>query len=185
MPTTRYPKRVQRNLEIIENAFNTSDSAMQPEMRLLVAALRSLGFGVNRAMAGYPTEQWSKSGAPNVDIESPLMSYILQQYDPLPQDWWLADTPGFRSLRAKLRKINLEAKIELMKLIEEFYRGRSSCLDVHLDFHLGPFLGEFRLYCRWAEKAALLKHADYADWHQRAVAEMQDFAEFLCTKVED
>src|SRR5438876_8151244 len=121
-----YPKKIQRNLQIIEDAFNNLDSHMQPEMRLLVAAMRSLGFCVNRAMAGYPDVKWAKSGAPDVRIESPLVSWTLQKYASLPSDWWYEGTPGYKSLRAQVRKANLEAKIELLKLIEEFYRETHS-----------------------------------------------------------
>jgi hypothetical protein len=181
-----YPKKVQRNLQIIEDAFGNMDSHMQPEMKLLVAALRSLGFCVNRAMAGYPDVKWAKSGTPSMYIAPPLKYHILQKYTSLPSDWWYEGTPGYKALRAQVRKANLEAKIELLKLIEEFYRERHSPVNVHLTFDLETGTSDFRLYCRGAKEVALPENREnYSEWLYAAQAEMQAFAEFLCTKVAD
>lgn len=181
----RYPKRVQLNLELIEDAFYDADKGMQPEVRLLVAALRSLDFCVTRAMAGYPKLSWAQSETPWVDIASPLAKQLEQEKGAsVPHTWWFTtNSPDYEQFLQQVRQANAEASSKLHELLGEFYSNHQPLASTRLTFDHDTWFGDFRLLCQGAKTAGRLNKSEYIQWLQSAQSEMQAFAEFLCSKM--
>jgi hypothetical protein len=181
----KYPAKVQRGLQIINDSFNNDDSILDEKIKLPIAALRAVGFAAKYGSAGRPDNQ--RSQAPWIDIWSPIaLQTYTEKLASVPDEWWMDyNNPEYKEFADKARRANLEARAKLLELLEEFYKDRYTPASTRLMFDTKTGLGEFRLQCQGAEVAGIPERvAAYPKWLRNAQAEMNVFAEFLCSKVQ-
>ncbi len=176
---TRYPQRVQEQLDRIASAVDNTDASIDSSnMRLLVAALRALGFVALHAAEA--SLRFRRDMGPWVDIESPASVAFGRRPGAAP--YLAGSLRGADITIEEVEQQNLLARARLLPLLEEFYERRQVPITTRLIVR-GLAQGWSRLMCQGAEVARLPERsADFPVWLEQAQAEMDAFAEFLCTK---
>jgi hypothetical protein len=191
MPLThKYPVTIEHELRRLDEEGNGFRSRVDEKTRLLVAALNCLGFIVFNSLAGN-TEKLHEWG-PWVSVELPENSELGREYNMRfmaaikkgPNVYVYNEPISELVSEAMSHKPSHVAAIRLLAFLEEFYRDRQVPLVTRLVLNSGGG-GRTMIACQGDFLLKLYSAEEQKRWLDAAQAEMQTFAEFLCTKVED
>jgi hypothetical protein len=184
-----YPNRITEELRRLEKEGDDYGNEVHEEIKLLIAALHCLDFAAH----GYARHSDEPDEyALRISIEPPESLQFRLEYnkrfgargeDPNNRKY-IELLNEFKQEAATVQRPNHIAASRLLLLLEEFYQNRRVPITRRLIL-AGSGGGRTRLECQGSFVVKYYDDNERDKWREDAQAEMQAFAEFLCTKVVD
>lgn len=181
------PFKITKELEQVGTIIDGLGLPIDEEIKVLVATLRVLGFVTTSSCAGHMDK-----GTPYVEISSLVTQGFKRQSRVIEVIDLMQKYPGdqayaneYMELTAKPKQANLEEAWRLQQLLNSFYQTRNVLVDsVLIIKSIGGGLGGYRLESNGAAFVGVIQPQERLDWLKNAQAEMNAFAEFLISQVE-
>jgi hypothetical protein len=169
MTQEQYPKQITDELIKVNKLTDRLDMPVDPDIKLLVAALHCHGFETTSSCEGH----LDRGRGPYVHIETSTAMDVYEQINGLQpgSEDWLA-------IRDKAEQAGLIERDRLFKLLDEFYINRSTPYTLRLIIESYPF-GRSNLTCQAITTIQLATQKTREKWLHDAQQEMNDFANFL------
>lgn len=178
-PNNKIPPAVADELHRLPEAYDGFGS----NLRLLVAAMRVLGFTIVRAdeatdVIGQDADLWSESGHPSIWI-APHNSYSLKEAIKAAEP----GSPEYTDAMNKSIAVNMHEQLRLLDLLDGFYDSHTPASFYARLIAQTNMAGETYLKSQGADARVTLPKEEWQrQLFEESNAEMLAFAHYLCQK---